>query len=299
MQPIAESIHLIPGPRGGRFPFSNSILILDRVRVLIDTGCGRETLTGIQKEFSPDLVLLSHGHLDHCSGSAVFSPSQLWTPEESHETTGDLAAMARRFIAPHLRDEWMAYTREAVDFKDFRAENTFGGHDTFDLGALTLIPVHAPGHADDHYAFHIPEAGVMACTDIDFTAFGPWYANDESDIDRFIQSIRHVQSHAVNAAVSSHIGVIRDDIDARFARFLAVFDQREERLSALLDRPRSLDDLVDKAVIYGSFPIRPGLLRFWERQMVEKHLNRMMDRGEVIQEDGQFVRSSEKGVPSD
>ena len=203
MQPIADGIFLVPGPKGGRFPFSHSVLILDRVRVLLDAGCGRETLRRVQAEFSPDLVFLSHGHPDHCSGSSVFSPSQLWTPVESRATTGRLAAMAERFIAPRLRDEWMSFMREEIDFRDFKAENTFSVDASFDLGSRTLIPVHAPGHADDHYGFHVPEAEIMVCTDIDFTPFGPWYANEECDIDLFIQSIRLVRNRPMKAAVSS------------------------------------------------------------------------------------------------
>ncbi|MCF8063038.1 MAG: MBL fold metallo-hydrolase [Deltaproteobacteria bacterium] len=290
MEPIADHIFLIPGAKGGRFPFSHSILVLDRVRVLIDTGCGLDTLTRIQEQYTPDMVLLTHAHPDHCSGTAVFPPSRVWTPGESRESTGRLERMADRFVSRALREEWMEFMRSSIGFRDFAPENSYSGGDRFDLGSLSLVPVHAPGHADDHYCFYFPEAAVMVTTDIDFTRFGPWYANDEGDIDLFLESIEHIRSHPMDAAVSSHEGVVRESIQERFERFASAFGEREERLIAFLERPRDLDAIIDEAIIYGSFPVRPRILRFWERQMIEKHLARLETTGRVKRTDAGFVR---------
>ena len=291
MEPIADRIFLVPGAKGGRFPFSHSILVLDRVRVLIDTGCGQETLAWVEERYAPDMVLLTHAHPDHCSGTALFPPSRVWTPRESRRSTGRLKRMAERFIRPALREEWISFMQSAVGFREFAPGNSYGAEDRFDLGSLTLVPVHAPGHADDHYCFYFPEAAVMATTDIDFTRFGPWYANDEGDIDTFLESIERVRSHPMEAAVSSHEGVVRDDIQGRFERFASTFGEREERLLGLLERPRTLESIVDKAIIYGSFPVRPRILRFWERQMIVKHLERLEAAGRVRRTDEGYVRA--------
>jgi glyoxylase-like metal-dependent hydrolase (beta-lactamase superfamily II) len=291
MEPVADRIFLVPGARGGRFPFSHSILVLDRVRVLIDTGCGRETLVRIRERHAPDMVLLTHAHPDHCAGTAVFPPSRVWTPRESRRSTGRLERMAERFICPPLREEWISFMRETIGFQEFVPGHSYGSEDRFELGSLTLVPVHAPGHADDHYCFYFPEAEVMATTDIDFTRFGPWYANDEGDIDTFLESIERVRSHPMAAAVSSHEGVVREGLQERFERFAAVFGEREARLLDLLDRPRALESIVDEAIVYGSFPVRPRILRFWERQMIEKHLARLEAAGRAIRTDRGFERA--------
>jgi glyoxylase-like metal-dependent hydrolase (beta-lactamase superfamily II) len=199
--------------------------------------------------------------------------------------------MARRFICPSLRQEWISFVRAAVGFREFEPGNSYGAGDRFDLGTLHLVPVHAPGHADDHYCFHFPQAGVMATTDIDLGRFGPWYANDEGDIDAFLASIERVRSHPFETAVSSHEGVVREGLGERFERFASVFAERDERILGLLERPLDLDALVDEAVVYGSFPVRPGILRFWERQMIEKHLERLAASGRVRRTEEGFVRS--------
>jgi hydroxyacylglutathione hydrolase len=291
MERICKGVYLIPGPKNGRFPFSNSVLILDRTRVLIDTGCGDETLARIEREYAPDLVFLSHAHPDHCSGTRQFPSSRVWVPREGRDSIGDLKRMAERFIIPPLREEWTDYMHRDLGFREFAASNTYGEGDTFFLGSQTLVPVYAPGHSDDHYVFHIPENGVMVTTDIDFTRFGPWYGNDEGDIHRFIQSVQKVRAFGMTTAVSSHEGILRDGLEERFDRFLSAFDRREERLLAVLDRPQTLDEIVDRAIIYGSFPVRARILRFWERQMIEKHLARLQEKGSVRISGDRYVRT--------
>ncbi len=293
MEEIADRVFLVHGGRGGRFPRSHAVLVLDRVRVLIDAGCGRDVLARVRERHAPDKVVLSHAHPDHCSGASGFPPFRVWTPREHRETTGRLERMAERFIAPPLRETWMAYMREEVGFRSFTAGHVYGSGDVFDLGDLHLVPVHAPWHTDDHYCFHIPEASVMVTTDIDFTRFGPWYANDESDIDTFLESIDRVRAYDAETVVSSHEGVIRKGIQRRFDRFAAAFEEREERLLKGLERPATLEEIVDRAIIYGSFPIRPRILRFWEHQMIGKHLARLEARERVRRlPQGAFVRIS-------
>ncbi len=136
MQRIADGVFLVSGAGGGRFPFSHSVLLLGRVRALIDAGCGAETLSRIQKQYAPDLVLLSHGHPDHCSGGGIFSSGQIWAPQESRESTGRLARMAERFISRPLQDEWMDFMRREIGFREFTPGHAYRGGEAFDLGSL-------------------------------------------------------------------------------------------------------------------------------------------------------------------
>jgi len=57
------SVCIIWGDKAGRFPFSNSVYVEDRIRVLIDAGAGLEKLEPLGEDI--DLVLSSHYHLDH------------------------------------------------------------------------------------------------------------------------------------------------------------------------------------------------------------------------------------------
>jgi hypothetical protein len=85
--------------------------------------------------------------------------------------------------------------------------------------------------------------------------------------------------------------VIRDDIHERFDQFLAVFKERDEKILEFLSSPRSMDDFVDKALIYRKYPYVASILRFFEAEMISKHLDRLMSKGLVTKKDGKFFRA--------
>ena len=285
-----KNIYLIEGQNKGRFPFCHSVLITGKTTALIETGCGRNKLADIEKAFAPDMVIYSHGHPDHCAGSNFFPPERLWGPEESKKTNGDIFRMAERFVRPDLTEDWIFFMRETPELRDFRVGNSFGRDHVFDLGDTLMEAVFAPGHTDDHYCFYLPYEKIMLTTDIDLTSFGPWYANPESSIDDFIDSIERVKSYEIETVVSSHLGVIRDNIRKRFDQFLAVFKERDERILEFLSSPRSMDDFVDKALVYKRYPYAASILKFFEAEMINKHLDRLRSKGLVIKRDGRFFR---------
>jgi len=47
---------------------------------------------------------------------------------------------------------------------------------------------------------------------------------------------------------------------------------------------------VEKALIYKKYPYLASVLRFFEAQMAEKHLQMLVSRGFVSQENNRFVR---------
>ena len=151
--------------------------------------------------------------------------------------------------------------------------------------------MHAPGHTDDHYCFYLPNEKIMLTTDIDFTSFGPWYGNPESDIDIFIDSIERLRGYDIETVLSSHLGVIKNNIEEKFDQFLAVFEERDAKTLAFLSSPRSIEDFVEKALIYHSYPYGESILRFFEAQMDEKHVKRLIKRGLVKEVDGKYVRA--------
>jgi hypothetical protein len=61
------------------------------------------------------------------------------------------------------------------------------------------------------------------------------------------------------------------------------------------DKVRRLEEIVDQALIYSSFPYVPALLRYWERQMIQKHLNRLIRKGLVRERDGVYVPAERTG----
>lgn len=290
LEQVTENIFLVEGKNKGRFPFCYSVLIKDRITALIETGCGHEILKEIDKEFSPDMVIYSHAHPDHCAGSSFFPAEKLWGPRESKDTTGTMRCMGKRFVKHCLVEDWLSLMTRSQQLRNFKVGNYFENGRVFDFGKIRMVSVHAPGHTDDHYCFYLSHEKIMLTTDIDFTSFGPWYGNPESDIDIFINSIKKVGSYEIETVLSSHLGVIRNGIEKKFDQFLAVFEERDEKILEFLSLPRSIEDCVEKALIYRRYPYGESILRFFEAQMDEKHIRRLISRGLVKEVDGKFVQ---------
>ena len=290
LKQVTKNIYLVEGKSNGRFPFCHSVLIRDRITALIETGCGREVLKEIEKEFSPDMVIFSHMHPDHCAGSSVFPPERLWGPMESKETTGNIRRMSERLVKKDIRGDWIFYMTRVPELRDFSVGNYFQNKHVFDFGDSVMEAVHAPGHTDDHYCFYFPNEKIMLTTDIDFTSFGPWYGNPESDIDSFIDSIDRVKGYDMEIVISSHMGVIKNGIGEGFDRFLNMFQKRDEQILDFLNSPRSIEDFVERALIYQKYPYAASILRFFEAQMAEKHLQRLVSRGLITKENDKFAR---------
>jgi hydroxyacylglutathione hydrolase len=74
---LGGSIFIVPGKNGGRFPYSNSILIAEdnNKSILVDTGCGLEKLSQIKKSANVVKIINSHTHPDHSAGNWVFRES--------------------------------------------------------------------------------------------------------------------------------------------------------------------------------------------------------------------------------
>jgi len=75
--------------------------------------------------------------------------------------------------------------------------------------------------------------------------------------------------------VSSHKGIFAEDIPARLQRYLDVIPARDQMLRDLLPRVETLDDLIDLSPFYRGYPYAPEVMRYWEGQMIRKHLDRL------------------------
>ena len=86
--------------------------------------------------------------------------------------------------------------------------------------------------------------------------------------------------------MTSHSGPVRDGLDRRLAGYAAVILQREEMLyQALVDGPKTLEQLIDLKLIYGRHPQPVQLFRFFEGIMIEKHLQIMLEKERVCVRD--------------
>jgi glyoxylase-like metal-dependent hydrolase (beta-lactamase superfamily II) len=270
---ISPGIYLLTGESEGRFPYSHSVLVDDDIRALIDTGAGIVRLKKLRDQRTIDMVIASHSHPDHTAGNWLFEGLPLYVPEQMADGFGRTKALSERFVEPGcLAEIWRRFVSQQMGFQDALPTHTYDENHTFDFGNVKLMTIATPGHVIDHTCFFEPTQGVLLSFDLDLTAFGPWYGHRESDIEQFKASIRHVMRLRPRIVVSSHKGIIRDDISKRLERFLAVFDEREAKIRALIGQGKTVAQMVEISPIYGGYPYAEELLRYWERQMIIKHI---------------------------
>ena len=280
VEAITDHISLIYGKNNGRFPYSHSILILDKEIILIDTGCGIETLKQLKREYDVSYIINSHTHPDHSAGNWVFNDKPIYVPEEGIDTSGDAVALSERFVNKKLAPVWQKLAKKLMGFKDCSPTDSYNGRTTFNFGKITLEPIHTPGHTKDHYCFIEQRERILFSFDYDLTSF-PWYGHSESSIPKFKKSVKKLKALSPKVVVSSHRGIITENIDAEFDQFYKIIDERNEKILSLLESEKTFDQLVECAPIYGGFPYAKSLLRYWEGQMIKKHLEQLEIDGKV------------------
>jgi glyoxylase-like metal-dependent hydrolase (beta-lactamase superfamily II) len=294
LERIADNIYVVHARSGGRFPYSNSILITEDngANTLIDTGCGIETLNEIKQRIRVSSVINSHTHPDHSAGNWVFKgiAKSINVPKEGFETSGNMTALSERLAEPGwLAEYWRDFVSRVMNFRNCEPTDSFNSQTHFRFGEISLLPIYTPGHTIDHYCFYEPNKKVLFSFDYDLTSFGPWYGHRESSISAFKESIEKLKGLDVGTLVSGHREIIRSDIKKRLGDFGTKFDERSEKILGMLTLSgKTIAQLVNEAPIYGKYPYAEPLLRYWEGNMIRKHLDELVDQGRAVRAGEQY-----------
>jgi glyoxylase-like metal-dependent hydrolase (beta-lactamase superfamily II) len=201
---------------------------LDEEIVLIDTGCGIETLKQVRKEYDIRYVINSHTHPDHSAGNWVFDDRPIHVPEEGFDTSGDVVALSERFAGQELSGVWQEFVKKFIGFENCRPTRSYNRRTVFNFGHTMFEPIYTPGHTKDHYCFYEQRDKILFSFDYDLTSF-PWYGHAESNLPEFEQSVQKLKALFPRVVVSSHRGIIAENIDAEFNKFQRRIDEREEK----------------------------------------------------------------------
>lgn len=280
LEAITDKIILVRGRNDGNFPYSHSILILDEATILIDTGCSIEILESLKRKYNLTCVINSHTHPDHSAGNWVLKARPIWVPREGFDSSGRVVALSKRFVSEELSRNWQEWVTRRMGFRDCEPTHSYSEQTVFTFGKTVLKPLHTPGHTKDHYCFYEKSENILFSFDYDLTSF-PWYGHRESSLPEFRESVEKLKAISPEVVVSSHRGIINQDVDAEFAKFCKVLDERDEKILSLLGSEKTLDQLADHAPIYGKFPYAKELLLYWEKEMINKHLRKLEKEGKV------------------
>lgn len=284
---ISDRLSLVISETG--FTYCNCLFIDDDIRTIIDTGANRNSLEEIKPD-STDLVLYTHHHIDHVRGNTYFPQAQKYIHELDYPALENLEAIIHYNCVDRWTDLMPGY-----DFAESGAilgmgeeqykglekvEHTFGDQHIFDLGHTRVQALHTPGHSPGHCVFWFPEEELVFSGDICLTKAGPWYGEVFANPGDMLSSIERVMELKPKKIVSCHTNRVYDDAIPRLTEFKNRIYKRDERIyKYLTSQAASLDEIADQNLIYLQHPT-PFVL-FWEKLMVLKHLDRLIEQGRV------------------
>jgi hydroxyacylglutathione hydrolase len=280
-------IRFLPGDNRGRYPFCNSLYI-EGAGVLIDPASNRERLIRLRSEQQVKMVWLSHWHEDHFMHLDLFDDLPLWVSYGDTPPLADISTFLNWYgFSEAERHFWEPLIRDQFHFRPRRPAGLLVGGETINLGNISVDVIATPGHTPGHLAFFFREPSVLFSGDYDLTRFGPWYGDLFSSIDETRSSIKRLREFPAGIILTGHeTGVFADPPQELWQRYDAVIAERERKLIVLLDKPRTLTEIVDSWIIYGKPREPKEFFAFGERVHMKKHLEHLQKRGLVCEENG-------------
>jgi glyoxylase-like metal-dependent hydrolase (beta-lactamase superfamily II) len=210
--------------------------------VLIDAGVGDaahlDAIAEALDDAALDLVLITHGHVDHAAGAP---------------------ALARRWPGVVVRGGGVGNPLE--DGENFRA------------GGTSLLAVHTPGHAPDHYCFLDESTRDVYCGDlarIGGTVVIP--ASRGGSLREYLASLERIRALQPRRLLPAH-GPVVTDPQGLIGEYLAHRAARERQIvDALKDGCTRVEDLVARI-----YPELSPSLRGAAEETVRAHLVKLRD----------------------
>ena len=289
---LTREVSVLVGDENGTYPSGNSLLVRGGGEtVIIDPS-----VTVVAKGGAPaavDAVINSHSHEDHVAGNGFFSTARVHVHQEDLPGIRSVDGLMDVYgLTGDVREEFSRVVVDEFHFAPRPDAKGFSDGDVFDLGGVQIEAVHLPGHTRGHSGFRI-SGGVFFLSDIDLTGFGPYYGDAWSDLEDFEASLARVRNEEADYYVTfHHKGVIdgRETFLQMIDTFGAVIDRRHQAMLEYLVEPRTVDDLVAHRFVYRPH-VQHSFAESVERRSATLHLERMLRRGEAVEDGGKYQRA--------
>jgi glyoxylase-like metal-dependent hydrolase (beta-lactamase superfamily II) len=266
------------------YPFCNTLLVKGRQTLLVDPACEEKALRKLAGREKIDTLFNTHYHPDHIRYNPLFEGLEFWAHREDAPCFRSLDSMAEWVGVKGTPYEpaWKATLIKAFGFRERKEVREVEDGTVLDLGGVTLQFLHFPGHTPGLTGFRVPEFGTLFLADMELSPAGPWYHNKKASIESLIDSVEKIRRIEADYYIPSHGEVIsRGDIGPRLDRYLENIHARERKILEALSPPKTLDEIACLSLISG-FRLSPGQVWFlFERNMVEKHLFRLLEQKRI------------------
>jgi glyoxylase-like metal-dependent hydrolase (beta-lactamase superfamily II) len=275
------------------FAVCNCMLVEDDVRLMIDSGAG--AILSQVNTADIDILINSHRHWDHVKGNDLMINAKILAHPIERVAMQDPTRLSAVSGWKEFMDEDIAEEAQKLGkipkrvLKPWRIDGEINDGQIIDCGSTKIEVLLTPGHTAGHCSFLFPDENLIFLADICLTAAGPWYGEDQANIDDFIESINRIISLKPAKIITSHRQEIFDrNIPELLGEYRDRIYKREGRiLDFIRGNPATINQIAAQKIIYREHPII--FLLFWERYMVKKHLDHLIKQGLVEKlEDGHY-----------
>lgn len=291
MHKLFQSIYLLKGENESKIPpYCNCLYLGGSVKTVIDTGATKSAFEKVPHNHI-DLVINSHYHADHIRNNSLFPNAKFIA---HHLDT--LAIEKEEFFINYSGYNQLPLEKKnaivnVLQYKSHKIDDTINDEDLLLSDKLLIKVIHTPGHTAGHCCFYFPEYDFIYSGDIDLTSFGPWYGDTKANLNDYIKSINKLMMIKPKMIVTGHDIIVQGkDVIKSLKNYLDIIYKREQRVLDFLSAPMPVTALFNQRLIYGNYPEPAWPFKFWEQQMIIKHLHKLEDEGAIVKTDNSFYQ---------
>ncbi len=277
------------------YPYCNTLLLKGRRTLLVDPACEEKALQALAGEEEIHYLFNTHYHPDHIRFNSLFGAAEFWAPRDDAPCFRSLDSMAEWVGVKGTPYEtaWSDSMTKVFGFRERQEVHEVEEGMTLDLGGVALQFLHFPGHTPGLTGFRIPELQALFLADMELSPAGPWYHNKRASIQGIIDSVEKIRAIQAEYYIPSHgQEIFRGDIGPRLDRYLENIHSRERKILEALSSPKTLDELASLSLISRFRLSRGQVWFFFERNMIEKHLERLLAQGRISKVGDKFQREA-------
>jgi hydroxyacylglutathione hydrolase len=281
----------LPGENRGRYPYCNTVYV-EGAGILIDPASDRERLIRLRAEQEVKMVWLSHWHEDHFMHLDLFDDLPLWVSSLDAPPLADLSTFLTWYgFSEEEMLFWRPIMRDQFHYRPRQPAGHLIGGETIKIGPLSIDIIATPGHTPGHLAFFFRDASLLFTGDYDLTRFGPWYGDLYSSIDQTRASIDLLRKIPARTIMTGHeSGLFVQPSEELWERYGEVITEREAKLLDVLEKPSTLESIVESWIVYGKPREPKEFFAFGERAHMKKHLEDLQRRGIVVKEHDRYQK---------
>jgi hydroxyacylglutathione hydrolase len=286
-------VRFIPGENRGRYPYCNSLYV-EGAGILIDPASDRERLIRLRSEHDVKMVWLSHWHEDHFMHLDLFDDLPLWVSPLDAPPLADLSTFLTWYgFSKEEMLFWRSIMQDQFHYRPRKPTRHLIGGETITLGRIPVDVIATPGHTPGHLAFFFREASLLFTGDYDLTRFGPWYGDLYSSIDQTRASIDLLRKIPAGIVMTGHeTGLFYQPLNGLWESYGGIIAEREGKLLKVLEKPKTLVAIIDARIIYGKPREPKEFFDFGERVHMKKHLEDLLKRGIIVEENGLYRKNT-------